>query len=73
MEEQQTQKKGNFGTPQAIVVAGLLVAIALFARGGTGAGGVSGDTISKSVGLNERKFQACLAEKKHHHRGPRRS
>ncbi len=59
MENQD--KKASFGTPQAIVVAGLLIAIAVFASGGVGGVKTSAKTISKSVGLNERKFQACIA------------
>lgn len=59
MENQD--KKASFGTPQAIVVAGLLIALAVFASGGFGNGKTSVKTVSKSVGLNERKFQACIA------------
>lgn len=62
---EKTPIKPTFGTPQAIVVAGLLIAIAVFMSGGKGTGVAPTENKfdAKSVGVSTKKIASCVAEK----------
>ncbi len=67
---QNLPEKNNLSSNQiagAILIAGILIAGAILLKGSTGSVGTKspvGTPVSKSVGLNVKSFQACLASGK---------
>jgi len=62
----KTTKSQKFGTPQAIVIAGLLIALAVFVKAPSGQiirEGEQQTFNTKSIGVNTKKVAACIAEK----------